>query len=356
MTTIKKLLFLFALLASTTAVQAAQIKIATLAPEGSGWMQDMRAAAEEIKERTDGRVLVKLYGGGVMGSDKTVLRKMRSGQLQGATFTASGLAERYGDIQLYSMPMLFESLEEADYVRERMDEKLLEGLDEAGLVSFGFAQGGFAVLMSNKPVRSLADVKGQKVWVPEGDEPSYAAMVAMGVSPVALPLTDVLTGLQTGLIDIVATSPVGAVVLQWHTKVSYMTEIPLVYIFGTLVVEKKAFERLQPEDQEIFSEVMTTLYAGLDIENRFDNESAAQAMRDQGIVGVTPANEDVTQWREVVMDSNLALAEKGTISAELLGAIRNLSKEYRMSAGNETEVTSDASAAQDTLAGADGGR
>jgi TRAP-type C4-dicarboxylate transport system substrate-binding protein len=103
-------------------VQAANVfKLATIAPDGSQWMTDHRAAAERIKERTEGRVSLKFYGGGVMGNDRKVLRKIRIGQLQGAAFTTSGLVERYPAMILYGMPFMFRSLEEVDYVRAQLD-------------------------------------------------------------------------------------------------------------------------------------------------------------------------------------------------------------------------------------------
>ncbi len=231
----------------------------------------MRAAAAEIKERTDGRVIIKLYGGGVMGAEKSMLRKMRIGQLQGGAFVASGLAPVYPAINIYSLPLVFRSLEEIDYVRAKMDDRLIQGMEEQGLISFGFAGGGFANILSNFPVRSLDDLKGQKVWVPEGDTIGYEAMQAFGLSPVTLPLTDVMTGLQTGLIDIVATSPVGAVVFQWYTKVKYATQLPVVYVFATMIVDAKAFRKLSAEDQAVVREVMVRTYKDFDDQSRPDN-------------------------------------------------------------------------------------
>src|SRR5690606_37774829 len=130
-----------------------------------------------------------------MGNDAQVLRKIRIGQLQGGAFTAGGLAERYSALNLYGTPLLLRSLDEVDYVRQRMDEELRQGLEAAGFVSFGFIEGGFAHLMANDPIRSVDDMRRRKVWVPEGDQISFVAMESLGLSPVVLPVTDVLTGL-----------------------------------------------------------------------------------------------------------------------------------------------------------------
>ncbi len=300
---------------------AATLKIATVAPEGSDWMEQMRAGAAQIKERTDGRVQIKFYGGGVMGNDAKVLRKMRIGQLHGGAFPVGSLNKIYPDVQLYGLPLLFENIEEVDYVRERMDERLLAGLDEAGLVSFGFAGGAFAKFMSSEPVRSMADLKGRKVWVPEGDEVSYAAMERLGLAPVVLPITDVLTGLQTGLVEIIGTTQVGALVLQWHTKVKYVTDYPLSYIYATLVIDKKAFSRLSSPDQAVVREVMEGIYARFDQQNRIDEKEAAVAMRDSGIDPVEADLAEVPRWREHTAQVNREMAEKGAVSAELLAEL-----------------------------------
>jgi TRAP-type C4-dicarboxylate transport system substrate-binding protein len=327
----KRLLSVFFLMLSSSVAIAAttQIKISTIAPENSSWMRDMRAGGEEIKSRTEGRVVLKFYGGGVMGNDKKVLRKMRIGQLHGGAFTPSGLTERFPDLNIYGMPLVFRSLEEVDYVRSRMDEEIVSSAADAGLVCFGITGGGFAELMSNNPVRNLEDIKGRKVWVPEGDPGTYAAMQALELSPVVLPITDVLTGLQTGLLDVIATPPVAAVALQWYTKVRYLTREPLVYTYAVLVIEKKVFDRLMPDDQAIVQEVMSKVYAGFDSQSLQDNAGAEKAMVANGveIVQADPGAVDV--WRERVMTINRQQVEEGAVSVDLYDRMLALLDEYR---------------------------
>jgi len=306
-----------------------QIKIATIAPENSGWMKQMRAGAKEISERTDDRVVLKFYGGGVMGNDAKILRKMRIGQLHGASFTPSALTERYPNLNLYGFPLLFDSLDEVDFVRERFDDRIVAGLEEAGLVGFGITGGGFAKIMSNVPVTGYDDLKGRKVWVPEGDNSTLAAMEALGLSPVVLPITDVLTGLQTGLIDIVGTPPVGAVALQWYTKVKYVTDFPVVYTYAVLVVEKKAFDRLSTDDQAVFSEVMSGIYRAFDEYTLAENEGAVEALKSNGIEFLELAPGEVDKWRERVLQINLENVDKGMVSADLYREMLTALQEFR---------------------------
>ncbi len=180
-----RLLFLLLLtLLLPAALYATTFKIATAAPEGSGWMREMRAGATEIKQRTDGRVTIRFFAGGVMGNDKSVLRKMRVGQLHGGAFISGALNDISPDINLFGLPLIFRSYGEVDYVRSRMDTDLKQVIEEKGFVCFGFAEGGFALLMSGEPVRIIDDVRGRKIWVPEGDSVSYRAMESLGLAPV----------------------------------------------------------------------------------------------------------------------------------------------------------------------------
>jgi TRAP-type C4-dicarboxylate transport system substrate-binding protein len=310
-------------------LQAADLKIAAVAPEGSSWMKDLRAAGAQVRERTAGRVNLKFYGGGIQGNDKKVLRKIRIGQLQGGVFTSNGLEERYPDILIYGLPMLFNSQDEVDYVRSRMDAQLADGLQKAGLVSYGFAGGGFAYFMSGKPVRGLRDLRGQKIWVPEGDQTSYVAMQALQLTPVVLPITDVLTGLQTGLLDIVAAPPVGAVVLQWYTKTKYVTRQPLSYTLGVLVIDQRALKPVSAEDQAVLREVLSAVYARFDAQNRVDNAKAEEALVANGLSFVAPNADEIPEWRAAISPAIDGLVAKGAFSAGLLAELNGHLKDFR---------------------------
>jgi TRAP-type C4-dicarboxylate transport system substrate-binding protein len=317
------------ILCAASAASALEMKIASIAPDGSQWMQQMRKGAAEIRERTGGRVVVKFYGGGVMGNEKSVLRKMRVGQLHGGVFTSGGLDEVYPDLQLYSLLLTFRNMDEVDYIRQRLDRTLLEGMEQHGLVSFGFAGGGFAQLMATFPVRSSNDLKGRKFWVPEGDKISYAVAESLGLTPVTLPITDVMTGLQTGLIDSLGTSPIGVIAFQWHTKLKYVNSVPLAYLMATLVVDKKFFDRLSSEDQAIVREVMGRVYQEFDQQNRIENQAALKTLQQQGLVLVDPLPGEENRWRELAATVNNKVAHDGTFSPGLFEQLQQLLAQSR---------------------------
>jgi TRAP-type C4-dicarboxylate transport system substrate-binding protein len=324
-----RLLLGILLAAAVSTANAADIKIATVAPDGSRWMQQMRAGAEEVNKRTAGRVAIKFYPGGVMGNDAQVLRKIRIGQLQGGAFTAGGLAERYGGLNLYGIPLLFRSLDEIDAVRAQFDPEIAAGLESAGFVTFGFIEGGFANLLSNEPISSVEDMRRKKVWVPEGDAISFLAMETMGLSPAVLPVTDVLTGLQTGLIEIAFASPVAALVLQWHTKVKYLTDLPISYSMGIFAIEKGVFEDLSAEDQQVVREVMGGYIQGLDREARDDNRKAAEVLARSGLQTVSVNDADVEGWRKTIESIHPQLRQRPDIDAAMFDRMLAVLAEYR---------------------------
>ncbi len=320
-------LFSAALSAETT------FKIATIAPDGTTWMKEMRAGADAVEAQTQGRVKLKFYPGGIMGNDASVLRKMRIGQLQGAAITGNSLSEIYPDAQLYSLPLLFRNYAEVDYVRAKMDPILRKGLEDVGMVPIGFSEGGFAYLFSQRSVTSQDELKKCKIWIPENDPVNSMAFETAGVTPVPLPFADVYTGLQTGLLDTAVTLPTAAIAFQWHTKLTTLTDLPLSYIVGMLVINKKSFDKLSPADREVVRKTMATAFERLNKLNREDNDSARAALKKQGIEFNTLSVEERTRWQKFADEAILKLKDRGVYTPELLDELRGYLLHLRTQTG-----------------------
>ncbi len=307
----------------------AVLKIATIAPDGTAWMKEMRAAGAEIQKRTDGRIELKFYPGGVMGNDATVLRKMQIGQLQGGAVTVLALSRVFPDTQLYGLPLLFRSHAEVDYVRARTDPVLMEGLARHGLIGFGLVEGGFAYLMSSAPVRSIGDLKEEKVWAPEGDVVTPTLFQVAGIAPVVLPLADVYTGLQTGLITAVGISASGAIALQWHAKTKYLTDLPVYYTAGALVLDARAYVRLTPADRDLVRGVLTPVSRKLDRASRSADEAARAALRNQGIEFVRPDAAAIEEFERIAAEARAEIGKKGLYTPALLEALEGHLRDIR---------------------------
>lgn len=311
-------------------LDAKTLKIATLMPEGSSFVSEMRQAGKNIQERTNGRVRLKFYPGGVMGNDKTVMRKMRVGQLHGAALTSGPLASIYPDIEIYSLPLLFRDYDEVDYVRKRLDEKLKAGLAEVGFTALSISDGGFAYLLSRTAIRRVEDLPKAKIWIPEDDIMSQTAFEIAGVSPIPLPTADVYTALQTGLIDTVAAPPMGAIAFQWHTRVRTMTNVPLMYLIGIFTIDSRTFSQLAPEDQVIVREEIANASDRLDVETRLGDANATEALKNQGIEFVMASSEEeIERWHNISVQATERLRGMNRYSEGLLDEMIELVNTYR---------------------------
>jgi len=321
-------LFLISSLYSFNA-QAVKLKIATLAPAGTSWMKEMKKGAKVIKEKTGGRVKIKFYPGGVMGNDQSVHRKIRINQLQGGAFSSSGISHIDSSIQAYSLPMLFKSFEEVDYVRARMDEKVKQHMSDRGFTILGITEGGFARIMSSKPISSMQQIRDSKVWIPEGDTLVQQTFETMGISAIALPISDVFTGLQTGLIETITATSTGAIAFQWHSKVSNMVDVPVLYVIGVLAVNNKAFNKIKTDDQRIVIDEMNKVFTTLEELNRADNIYATAALKNQGIAAVTPSEKELQEWKAFSQSSIQIMVESSIIDKAIVDEIQQLLKEFR---------------------------
>lgn len=325
------LLTLFCLVFTTAASAATVLKIATLAPEGTSWMKEMRAAGAEVKQKTEGRVELKFYPGGVMGNEATVLRKMKLGQLQGGAFASSELAGVYPDVQVYGLPFLFNSKAEADAVRTTLDPIIRSGMLNAGYVVSGITGAGFSYLFSTRSIASVDDLRKTKVWTPSNDDVARIAFERAGVAPVPLGTQDVYTSLQTGLVETAGNTPVGAIAFQWHTKLKFMFDLKLNYVSGFLVFSKPAFQKLDAADQAIVDAAVASAFNRMNQNNFAEDEKALAALIKQGVQVITPNAEESAKWTAIGAAAVDELRKQNTISAPVLDATLDALQKYRAS-------------------------
>ncbi len=287
------------------------LKFAALAPEGSTWMNIINAMNQEIQQKTGGQVALKIYPGGVSGDERDVLRKIRVGQLQAGGFTGIGLGELVPAVRIFELPMLFRSYDEVDAVTEALRPEMAKAFAEKGFELLGWAEAGFAHLMTNKPVRSRADLSGMKMWGWEGDPLVETVYKTLSISPVYMGLPDVLVSLQTGIIDGVYNSYLGTVALQWFAKLKYVTEDPaLAYVSGALLVSKSAFSAIPAAHQATIRSIIASHTRELILKTRKENEEAKLALKQNGMEFVSLTPEAKTELEGVSKEVHKALVGK----------------------------------------------
>lgn len=267
------------------------LKIATVAPEGSTWMQVMREIDADVRRETHNEVGFKIYAGGVQGDELVVLRKVRSGQLQGGGLTGQGLGQIAPAVRVMEVPFLFSNYAQIDRVRDKLGGRLESILHDAGYTVLGWADVGFVYLFSKQPIATQADLKSAKMWLWEGDPLAEAFFHAASVVPVPLAITDVLTALQTRLVDAVYASPLACVATQWFTRVSSYTDFPVTFATGAVVVSNTAFEAIPAAEREKVLAVCRRKFGELQEKARKQDADALLEIEKSGVkkTAVTPA-------------------------------------------------------------------
>ncbi|MFC1558603.1 TRAP transporter substrate-binding protein DctP [candidate division KSB1 bacterium] len=311
------------------AARGTVIKFATLATEGTTWMNVMKELNEDLKKNTNGEVSFKFYPGSAFGDEKDVLRKMRFGQVHSAGITGMGLGEIVKETRVLELPYLFNNYDEIDYIKEKFFDRFAKRFGEKGYVLLGWAEVGFVYIFTRDKVNNFDDmIKLNRMWVWEGDPLAESTFREVGINPVQLPITDVFTSLQTGLVDGFYTSPLAALALQWFTKVNYMIEEPLTNSTGALLITKKIFNKLTPEQQNIFKEKCRSYMKKLVRLSREDNVKSIETLKSRKIEVVSLPDEAKAKLREIGKSVQKELT--GILySEELLIEVLSALEEYR---------------------------
>lgn len=323
------LLLVILLLPAAQAQEAYVLKFATLAPQGSTWMNIIADWAKKVEKESQGRLSFKLYPGGVSGDEPDVLRKIRFGQLHGGAMTGHGIGYIYSPARVLEIPFLFRDYAEVDHVRAQLMPDIREGFRKNGFELLGWMEVGFVQLFSQTPIYSLDDMKKRRIWLWQGDPLGQAFFAASGISPVSLPITEVYTSLSTGLIDTTISPPLGAIALQWFTRTAYMTDIPVMDGIGGMLVTRKFFDTLPPDLQQLLRRTGEEASTRLIAETRRDNRKSLTVLKQNGIKFTSDWKDSDAVLYDLRDRAAAALAKDGYIPAELFARTRQELERFR---------------------------
>jgi TRAP-type C4-dicarboxylate transport system substrate-binding protein len=301
----RRTIWLFAMAALATftgpapapAASKTTIKMATLVPEGTVWHKTLTDLGASWTRETEGRVALRLYAGGVAGDEPVMVRKMRIGQLNGSVLTVLGLADLDDSFLAFTVPMLFESYDELLYVLDKMEPVLKKRLEAKGFVLLNWGHAGWLYLFSREPVASVADLKKQKLWWRAGDEGMVKIWKESGFQPVPLSMTDIMTGLQTGMIDMIPLTPLGVLALQWFRLTPYMVDAGLAPLVGGVVISRATWEKISEADRAKMLAAARGAEAKLQREIPEQDEQALEEMKKRGLKVSKMTPESEAEWR-----------------------------------------------------------
>jgi TRAP-type transport system periplasmic protein len=274
------------------------VKIATIAPEGSPWHDVLLELAQRWRDVSHGAVQVKIYAGGSQGDEAELVRKVRIGLLQGVAVTSSGLDTISPGFSAFSVPLLIESYEELDYVRDRISPRLTQSLLDHGFVVLNWGDGGWVRFFTTRPARTIDDVRRLRTFTWAGHPQGEELWKQAGFHPVPLAPTDILTSLQAGLIEGCPVPPTAALAYQWFGISKYMLDIKIAPVVGATVVSRAAWERIDPSLRPVLLHESELVGARLRDRIRSLDGEAITAMRNRGLQVVTPTPELQQQWRD----------------------------------------------------------
>jgi TRAP-type C4-dicarboxylate transport system substrate-binding protein len=265
------------------AAEPLTIKFATVAPEGSTWMNSMKELDKTIREKTQGQIAFRVYAGGVAGDELDALRKIRIGQLQSAAFSGVGFGQILPAVRVLDLPFLFRNDKEIDLVHKEMEGFFAEQFRQKDFELLSWAEVGNVHLFSQEPIRKVSDLAKLKVWTWSGDPIAKETFSAMGTNPIPLAITDVTTALNTGMIDTVYAPPLGAIALQWNLYVKVMTSLPLAHSTGAVLISKNFAQKIPAEHFKIIKDEFHRSMERLTLELRKQTEESVALLEKGGI-------------------------------------------------------------------------
>ncbi len=322
----KRFLIAVALLASSVTAAERPIKLGTIAPRDSSYHKILLHMGEAW--RASG-VELKIYPGGVLGGEAEMVRRMKTGALDAAMLTVSGLSDIDDSVRaLQNMPMLFRSLDEVDYIGEQLRPRLEKNLRARGFVVLFWGDAGWVRFFSKNPVLTPNDLRRTKLFTWAGDPDAVELYKSAGFHPLPLETNDIATSLQTGLIDAVPMPPYIALATQVYPLAPHMLEINWAPLVGALVVTEHAWNRLAPAQQAALARAAAEHGRQIKQRNRLESDQAVEAMKRRGLVVHPLTPELEAAWRREVENVYPRLRGK-LVPADLFDEVLRLVRERR---------------------------
>jgi TRAP-type C4-dicarboxylate transport system substrate-binding protein len=314
------------LMATTTARAENVLKFGTLAPQRSPWGQVLGVWQRAVKERTKGALEVRFYWNGTQGDELSMVDKIRAGQLHGAAITSLGLAKIYKPILVLQVPGLFNGWDQLDKARNTLrGEFEAAALAATGIRFAGFSDVGKARMFSRGfAVTGPSSLRGHKPFVGRENDITGAVYQAIGgITPARASIPEVLPGLTSATIDVVAAPSLACEQLQWSSRLDHMTGDSSTMVIGAMVLSDAAIKALPEDQQTALSETGAVAARALTRRIRSEDDAATGRLRAKMAVHtMTPAER--AEWEQIFTQVRQQLVQRGMFSAALMTRVEKM--------------------------------
>ena len=274
------------------------IKLATVAPEGTEYYNLLFEMGQRWQQETNGQVQLRIYPNGVVGGERDTIRKMRVGQIQASAMSSIGLAELTDQIQAFTLPMGFKTYDEVDKVKDIMFDDISEGLSQSGFKLLFLVDIGWVYWFSSKEISVPQDLKDAKIYTTAGDYVTVELFRKFGFNAVPVSETDILTSLQTGMINSMQTVPILSLSSGWSVLMPNMLDLKWGAFVGAVIVDERVWRKIKPEYQKIMMDIAQDIGKKYQQTGRETEKKAIEAMKSYGMNIITPTDEEIKIWDE----------------------------------------------------------
>ncbi len=323
------------LLSSVASVDARVVlRLGTVAPKGSSWELIMRRMGAEWGKATDDEVRLRIYAGGTVGDEGEMIRKMRIGQLQAAGISNAGLAEIDPTAYALMLPMMFDSYEEWDYVRQAVNPVLEEKLAKKGFIVLTWSDIGWVYFFTKTAMRSPADLRAMRLAGSHTETRTIDIFKWAGFNPVPISTVDMMTGFQTGLIDSTYAPMIFAEGSQLYRQASNMTNMKWAPLQGAVVMHENGWKKLTADQQADVLRITRQVGDELRQSNREQERRSLDAMTKRGLNVIDISDDVLTEWRAVA-EKAYPRVRDDLVPPEIFDRVERLRDEFRTQQANQ---------------------
>ena len=274
------------------------IKLATLAPEGTEYYNLLLEMGQRWQEETNGEIILRIYPNGVVGRESDTIRKMRIGQIQASAMSSIGLADLTDQIQAFTIPMVFKDYDDVEKVKEVMFDDISNGLSESGFKLLFLVDIGWVYWFSANEIAVPEDLRKAKIYTTAGDYVTVELFKRFGFNAIPVSETDILTSLQTGMINSMQTVPILSLSSGWFALMPNMLDLKWAVFIGAVIIDERVWSKIRPEHQKVMMEVAQEIGKKYQENGRKTDAQAIEMMKKYGMKVKTPTDEELKIWED----------------------------------------------------------